>query len=72
MVMPGIIDNLKTLVTAFIEEGPNVLMGGAVVSFLGQVLTAQQFEEIMNTIGLERLLGHLDINKTALEAYADK
>ena len=76
LATPAIIDTLKTLVTAFIEEGPDVLVGGAVISFMGQVLTAQQFDEIMNTLGLcdaqIAYCGRLDISQTALEAYEAK
>lgn len=77
MSTPGIFNTLKTLVTAFIEQGPNVLVyahgNGAVYSFMDQILTAQQVEEIMNTTGLcdaqIAYCGRLEISQTALDAY---
>lgn len=80
MATPGMFDTLKTLVTAFIEQGPDVLVyahgAGAVYSFMGKVLTAQEVEEIMNTIGLcdaqIAYCDRLEIGQTALDAYNNK
>ena len=80
MSTPGIFDTLKTLVSAFIEQGPDVLVyahgNGAVYSFMNQILTAQQVEEIMNTTGLcdaqIAYCGRLEISQTALDAYNAK
>ena len=71
LVLKGEIETLQILTRAFIENGSDSLVQGAVISFMDRVLTAEEFANIFGNGVYDSQIAYperLDISRTALEA----